>query len=72
MNNLNSFVVKYFYDGKTILDTSVNHWAEYVAALKVSDKVRINDEEYHVEDICMDHVYTKNGLTVELNVVLNK
>jgi hypothetical protein len=70
-NKINNFLVFYHYEGKEILSIAIEHWNEYVTALKSSDTVTIGGR-YKVKTINMVHNRTENGLVIELHVNLEK
>lgn len=54
-NNLNRFLVRYYFKDKLLLDTTIEHWDQYVTALKASDTVTIKNQEFFVNKITMFH-----------------
>ncbi|WP_371017398.1 hypothetical protein [Pseudalkalibacillus sp. JSM 102089] len=71
-NNLNNFLVKFYCDDERILDINIEHWNEYVSALKVANIVTIKRKAYKVSSINMHHNTDNGRLVIELYVILNE
>ncbi|MGE6379902.1 hypothetical protein [Peribacillus muralis] len=53
--NLNRFMVDYYLKDKLLLSNTIESWDQYIAALKASDTVTINNKEYVVNKINFFH-----------------
>lgn len=58
--------VDYYYENKCLISTNIEHWDQYISALRASDTITINRKEYVVNKINLVHDHSKIILKVSI------